>query len=276
LGHGSGRLYHQNTTGATEIISEPHPLKDLMPGCDQITGPFYAEGSTWDSTFGKIASNYEECKAESVGIYLSLDAKVLKVFGHEDATPDAVHDITYINWLLMVQAGLKGLEFWTPATRAWRQAHMNGRYVILRVLLEAGEGLVTLRKKTGADGKPDVECVLDRNLISTVGKKAMGNFLLKLQVLKSLGDFDTGSKMFASYSEVPPDMEELREIVMARKEPRKLMVQQHIQAKEGGGFEVKSFEQSAIGMINSFKARFPAEDPDLMELYYKDKPHVID
>ena len=57
-----------------------------------------------------------------------------------------MHDISYINWLLMVRAGLTGLEFYTPDTGAWRQAHMHARYVILRVLLEAGEGLVELRK----------------------------------------------------------------------------------------------------------------------------------
>ena len=45
----------------------------------------------------------------------------------------------------MVRAGLTGLEFYTPETKAWRQAHMHARYVILRVLLEAGEGLVELK-----------------------------------------------------------------------------------------------------------------------------------
>merc|ERR1711865_236879 len=152
-----------------------------------------------------------------------------------------------------------------------RQAHMNARYVILRVLIEAGQGLVTLTRKTGADGNPDVEVTIDRALIPTVGKLAIGNFLLKLQVFKSLGDLPAGSKMFNSYSEVPADMAELRAIVMARKEPRKIMVQGHMQAKAAGGFEMKSFESSPIGMISSFVTRFPAEDAELLELYQRDK-----
>merc|ERR1711865_951810 len=108
-------------------------------------------------------------------------------------------------------------------------------------------------------GNPDVEVTIDRALISTVGKLAIGNFLLKLQVFKSLGDLPAGSKMFNSYSEVPADMAELRAIVMARKEPRKIMVQGHMQPKGGagypkvdGGYEMVSFESSTIGMINSF------------------------
>jgi hypothetical protein len=63
----------------------------------------------------------------------------------------------------------EGLEFFTPETKGWRQAHMQARYVILRVLLEAGGGLVTLTETVGADGNPDLEVALDRSLISTLG-----------------------------------------------------------------------------------------------------------
>ena len=62
------------------------------------------------------------------------------------------------------------------------QAHMQARYVILRVLLEAGEGLVQLTSLTGSDGKPDVLITLDRTKIEAVGRPAIGNFLRKLQV----------------------------------------------------------------------------------------------
>jgi dipeptidyl-peptidase-3 len=233
-----------------------------------LTGPFYPEGSSWDSTFGKIASNYEECRAECCGLYLSLEKEVLDVFGHEDAVDGQVHDITYINWLLMVRAGLTGLEFYTPETEAWRQAHMNARYVILRVLLEAGQGLVKLETTTGDDGEPNVDIHLDRDLIATVGKKAIGNFLLKLQIYKSVGDFENGSKMFSTYSEVPEDMAALRTIVMARKEPRKLLVQPHMSmADDGKTCTIKEFAETPEGMIESFAARFPAEDPELWALY---------
>jgi len=274
LGHGSGKLFHQGTPDAAQLQEN----KTLHPLTGQpITGPFYAPGATWDSTFGKIASTYEECRAECSGLYLSLESEVLKVFGHstDSLAPGAVHDITYINWVLMARAGLTGLEFYTPETKQWRQAHMQARYVILRVLLEAGGGLLTLNKKTGEDGAADVEVVLDRSLIPTVGKDAIGKFLLALQVHKSLGDLEAGSKMYTAYAEVPEEMMELRSIVMARKEPRKLLVQGHMHT-EGEEVKLQAFDNSPSGMIQSFVARFPAEDPELMELYNKEKNAVLD
>ena len=191
------------------------------------------------------------------------------MFGHAEQ-PDAaggVHDIVYINWLLMARAGLTGLEFYTPETGGWRQAHMQARYVgsytctppmrqsvchqtyieisrdflptvpetrhtavpdqhphmaphvctsispvshtdaatdffrlfsyvILKVLLEAGNGLVEIRRVTGADGNPDLQVYLDREKISTFGREAIGRFLLALQTHKSLGDVSAGTAMY--------------------------------------------------------------------------------
>ena len=61
------------------------------------------------------------------------------MFGFEDSPPEgAVSDVQYINWLLMARAGLTGLEFYTPETGQWRQAHMQARYVILQVTSTSG------------------------------------------------------------------------------------------------------------------------------------------
>lgn len=62
------------------------------------------------------------------------------------------------------------------------EAHMQARYVILRVLLNAGEDLVTIKKIIGKDGQPDIVISIDRSKINSVGKAAIGEFLKKLQV----------------------------------------------------------------------------------------------
>lgn len=59
---------------------------------------------------------------------------------------------------------------------------MQARYVILRVLLEGASGLVSIERTTGSDGKPDIVIKLDKSKIETLGKKAIGDFLNKLQV----------------------------------------------------------------------------------------------
>lgn len=266
LGHGSGKVF---------MAEEAESLKDIenpLTGA-KVVGPFYAPGATWDTVFGTIASSYEECRAECSGLYLCVEPEVLAVFGHEVGAGGDIVDVAYVNWLHMARAGLMGLEFYTPEVSKWRQAHMQGRYVILRVFLEAGQGFVTIREKEGADGKPDLEVVMDRSKIMSVGHPAIGNFLLKLQVHKSLGDFAAGSELYARYSEVPDDMLALRAVVMARKEPRKLMVQPHMQLADGGGdVELRTFPASTAGLVESFVARFPAEDEDLLALYEAEKP----
>jgi dipeptidyl-peptidase-3 len=59
---------------------------------------------------------------------------------------------------------------------------MQARYVILRVLLEEDEDLVTIEKVMGSDGDLDLILRLDRSKINEIGKPAIGNFLRKLQV----------------------------------------------------------------------------------------------
>ena len=60
---------------------------------------------------------------------------------------------------------------------------MQARYGILQVLLEAGEGLVSVDRTVGEDGQPDLLVSLDRSKINSVGKTAIGDFLRKLQVI---------------------------------------------------------------------------------------------
>nr|XP_058946241.1 dipeptidyl peptidase 3-like isoform X1 [Pocillopora verrucosa] len=266
LGHGSGKLFVKKNDGTYNF--------DLDSVMHTETGEkissWYTDGETWYTRFAELSPSYEECRAECVGIYLCTSKEVLRIFGHEGTDAD---NIIYINWLNMVRAGLLGLEFYTPENNKWRQAHMQARYVILQVLLEAGENLVQVTSITGSDGKPDVLVTLDRTKIESVGRPAIGNFLRKLQVYKSTADYDAGKALYDQYSAVDEEYLALRQTVLARKTPRRMFVQCHTSITGDNDVSLTEFEASPAGMIKSFTTRFPSEDSVLEELWRAEMPY---
>uniref|UniRef100_A0A8C7MX35 Dipeptidyl peptidase 3 n=1 Tax=Oncorhynchus kisutch TaxID=8019 RepID=A0A8C7MX35_ONCKI len=272
LGHGSGKLFVQDEKGTFNF--EQDNVRNPETG-EKIT-TWYKGNETWDSKFSTISCSYEECRAECVGLYLCLNKHVLSIFGHEG---EDAEEVVYVNWLNMVRAGLLGLEFYTSESKSWRQAHMQARFVILRVLLEAGEGLVTLKESTGKDGRPDALITLDRSKIHTVGKGAIERFLCKLQVLKSTADVEGGRALYEGYSAVSDGGSHnflcLRETVLQRKEARKMFVQANTRVK-GDSVELVEYEGSAAGLICSFTERFADDSEEveahLLELNKRDAP----
>ncbi|KAM6970289.1 dipeptidyl peptidase 3 [Aplochiton taeniatus] len=273
LGHGSGKLFVQDDKGKFNFNKE----KVTNPETGELVASWYRGSETWDSKFSTIASSYEECRAECVGLYLCLNKPVLSIFGHEG---EDAEEIVYVNWLNMVRAGLLGLEFYTPESKSWRQAHMQARFVILRVLLEAGEGLVKLEEVTGPDGRPDARITLDRSKIHSVGKSAIQRFLCKLQVLKSTADVAGGRALYEGYSAVSDsgthNFMRLRETVLLRKEARKMFVQANT-VINGENVELVEYEGSAAGLIRSFVERFQDNaaglEAHLLEMAKRDSPY---
>lgn len=282
LGHGSGKLFMKDATG--QLNFDQATVIHLETG-GPVTS-WYGPGETWDAKFPVIGSSYEECRAESVGLYLCLESDILRIFGYEGEKAD---DIVYVNWLNMVRAGLLGLEFYTPATKSWRQAHMQARYVILQVLLEASgqssnntQKFVSIYETTDEDGAPDLRITLDRSQIQTVGKKAMGEFLQKLQLYKSTADYAGGSAMYGRYSAVEDGngaffATRWRDIVLARRQPRKMFVQCNTRLapqtdSKAETVDLVEYQASAAGVVQSFIDRFPDVELDghLEALWIKD------
>ncbi|KAM8940170.1 dipeptidyl peptidase 3 isoform 2-T2 [Pelodytes ibericus] len=270
LGHGSGKLFVQDEKGTFNFDKE----NVINPETGELVRSWYKAGETWDSKFSTIASSYEECRAECVGLYLCINEEVLRIFGHE---AQEAHDVLYVNWLNMVRAGLMGLEYYTPETGRWRQAHMQARFVILRVLLEAGQNFVTVSEKVGADGRPDVQVTLDRERILSIGRPAIQRFLQRLQVYKSTADVESAKKMYEEYSTVtgcdPYRFLTLRDIVISRKEERKSFVQINTRIT-GDTVDVLQYESTPSGLIHSVLERFPDNEVELeremLELTYAD------
>ncbi|XP_076283188.1 dipeptidyl peptidase 3 isoform X2 [Lasioglossum baleicum] len=270
LGHGTGKMLRQ--LGPDSYNFDKGSVKNPLTG--EVIDKFFLPGETYDSKFGPMGSSYEECRAEAVGMYLCMEEGVLKIFGHEGSKAE---DVIYINWLMILWNGCaRALEMYQPVTKKWLQAHSQARYVLLRVCLEAGEGFVTVVPTE--DGK-SLLLTVDRTKIRTVGKQAIGKFLTKLQVYKSTGDVEAAREMYEKYSEVPETGEmpwaRWRDIILDHKEPRKIFVQANTFVNGSDGVQLKNYEPSFAGLIQSWMERFPSPEisQTLIDLWEKDKEH---
>lgn len=249
LGHGTGKVFMEERDGSTNFDKKNPPTNPLT---GKPIEHWYGPGETWGSRFKSISSSYEECRAESVAMFLSTDKGILEIFGHTDSSTEEglADDILYTGWLQMCRAGLLALEFYNPTAKKWGQAHMQARYGIMRVLLAAGNGLVTI----GPHGDGDLRVTLDRSKILDVGKPAMAKFLTELQVFKSTGDAQAGEELYSRYTSVPDDWLEYREIVLAKRLPRKLLIQANTFV-EGDNVVIKEYTPDLQGFIQSYLER---------------------
>lgn len=264
LGHGCGKFLRRKDDGTLNF--DPTKVKNPFTGGEAT---FYEKGENYNSRFTNLASAYEECRAETVALYLGLVNDILDVF----AVPaEDREDLKYVMWLDMMYAGLRGLEMYQPTQGKWGQAHSQARYVILRVALEAGEGLVTITETKGDDGFPDLRLSLNRDRIHDVGHKAMKEFLCKLQIYRSMGDSDAGRAMFEKYSEVPSEgpfpFGKWHEIVVRKRRPRMVLSMPNTRVV-GDEVELVSYPETTESVAKSWVERFSPEEFDSIEAELK-------
>ncbi|KAH3661796.1 hypothetical protein OGAPHI_005974 [Ogataea philodendri] len=246
LGHGSGKLLMESDDGEFNFDVKNPPLG--LDGKPVTT--YYKKGETWGSLFGYLAGGFEECRAESVAMSLFTNRKLLEIFGFTEKSVQ--DDLIGVSYLTMVRAGLLGMEHYDPANKKWNQPHCQARFAILKTLLEAGEGLVTL-EYTKQDYS-DLVIKVDRSKIETVGQAAVDKFLNKLHVYKCSADVKNGSKFFQELTTPGPDLLKFRDIILAKKLPRRQLVQANTILKDDE-VTIEEYSESELGMIESYIAR---------------------
>jgi len=262
LGHGSGRLFIEEAADGTRRFD---PTKITNPLTNKPITSWYHAGQTYESVFGELASAMEECRAEAVGLLLSVQPQILHIFGIEGVDANTVHDVSFVNWLLMARNGILALEFFTPITDnkhggKWRQAHMRARFAILRTLMGAGDGKLVQIEIIGTD---NAVVKLDRDRILADGVPAIRSLLTRLQVYRSTADAAAAEADFGQLTairETDTFFNVLRGCSLAQRKPRRVFVQAHTVLGEDGKVHLHTFDASPAGMIESFQARYPTDD----------------
>lgn len=252
-------LFKKYSVKSFELQVGLHEL--LGHGTGKLLNEYY-ENKTYDTVFTDLASSIEECRAECVGMFLCFENEILNIFSHDN------DDVSYVNWLSELRAGLMGLKYYHPETDKWGQAHMQARYVILKVCLEAGNDLIKIIYDENSEDKISIK--VNRHRILDTGIPAIGKFLEKLQEYKSTANAIEGREFFKRYSEVDLNMMKYRDLIISTAKARPLMVQPNL-IIDDNNIIIKSYESNHIGLINSFIDRFNEVNMDILELYEKEK-----
>ena len=97
---------------------------------------------------------------------------------------------------------------------------------------------------------------LDRDLLATEGKELIKQLLIVLQTYKSSGCVERGLKFYNEYSEVSDFFLEIREIVIKKKKPRRLDVNNNLFRFSEDRIEPVTYPECHEGIILSYADRY--------------------
>ena len=250
LGHGTGKLLTKDVeTGRFNFDYE----NVLNPFTGEKITSYYMSNETWSSKFGKLHSGYEECRADSVALYLAQYEEPYQIFFKD--RQQEWFDIRYVMWLDMIKSGIGGLVFYDEKTQQFTQAHIIASFVIMRVLYNEGD--IFDIEFTQKDGKDYFYINLEPENVEEKCFQALKPFLNKLHVLKCMGDFDQAQSWFGEYMKVDDNFLKLKKIVIENRLPRRLEVQPNLFMTPYGDVEYKDYDTSHEGIIRSYVERFP-------------------
>ncbi|KAG8907167.1 hypothetical protein FRB99_005139 [Tulasnella sp. 403] len=214
LGHGSGKLLQEDSDGKFNFDRDT----TINPLTGKPVTSWYKPGQTPGTVLGAVSSSFEECRAETVALYLVSNIDILNIFGYTNKKDR--EDIQFITFLLMARAGLRALEFWDPKAQKHLQAHMQARLGITNFLIK--EGIASLEEIRSKDGVLENAYIrVDRQKVLKQGRETVSKLLVDLQIRKSTADGEGAKSYYTALTNPPPGWDgELRDLVLKKKQAR--------------------------------------------------------
>ena len=98
---------------------------------------------------------------------------------------------------------------------------------------------------------------LDKELLWTEGRQLIKEFLVILQTYKSTGSIDRAQKFWNHYSKVDGIFLDIRKIVLEKKKPRRLELNNNLVRYNSECIEAIVYPSTFEGIIMSYADRYP-------------------
>lgn len=223
-GHGSAALLHKE-----DVVGKNVP--DLLtPG--KFVESYYPDDQGYDYMFGPSGSAFEECRAETTSVYLGFYNEVLDIF---NVPQDNRHNFTYALTLMMLNSGIKSLQFYSAESCQWKQAHSRARFAILRACIIWGRGSVIVKKVD--DEQCNYRLIVDPNRLDDV-KDAITMLLKHLNYYRSTCQPGPGKEFFSGLTSLDDFWLSVRETAIKQKVPRSVYAMANI-TKNGDKYDLQ-------------------------------------
>lgn len=116
---------------------------------------------------------------------------------------------------------------------------------------------------------------LSREKIYSSGRKAVSDFLTKLQVYKSTADYESANELYERYTTVNEQFQKWRDIVLLNKQPRLILIQTNTEIIDEK-VHMKQYKACADGFIESWRERYAHADElqkIMLSKWESDKKH---
>lgn len=236
---------HELIGHGTIKLLGPEALSVINPLTDKHIDTYYTEGQTYYSVFGDISNDYEECRAESIALFLCSEPNILEIF---ECSISDYKKIILTNWIMMLHEGLCGLEQYNPLTGQWMQSHSRARFGILRTLLEQAPELVSISID---NHNKSLMITIDETKIETVGRDIMRKLILQQSIYKATANIIEGRKLFENITKVDGIYLKYHDLVMLKKQTRCVWVQPNL-VLDNNKISLKEYYDNQFGLIQSF------------------------